>query len=244
MDEAGNTGRNLEDGAQPVHLILTLAVDESMVRVIQEHVRDTARRYCSPDCEEDGFEFHGKELFRAGGHFAGRPLSERVEIYDDLLQGIEMAGAEIVIRGVDKPLLRRRYAARAFHPHDIVLMYTIESIERLAREQDCLVLLVADEAKEIEAGAVRDLANYQEVGTSWGWKTEKIERIVDTIHFVPSHRNPAIQLTDCATFVAARMRKLQSGIVKGGPSDRAIEDLWTSRVEPFVRTDEVWKPTP
>jgi hypothetical protein len=29
-------------------------------------------------------------------------------------------------------------------------MYTIESIERMARTHDCRVLLVADEAKEVE----------------------------------------------------------------------------------------------
>jgi hypothetical protein len=38
-------------------------------------------------------------------------------------------------------------------------MFTIESVERLARDRDCRVLLVADEAKEIEDAALRDLAN-------------------------------------------------------------------------------------
>jgi hypothetical protein len=189
-----------------------LAVQESEVRTIHEHIRDTAREHCSSDCDEDDFEFHGKELFAAEDYFSGRSPDERIEIYDAVLKGIETAGAEVIIRGVSKPHIRRRYA-KPFHPHDIALMFTIESVERLARERECRVLLIADEAKEIEDAALRDLANYQELGTSWGWKTEQIERIVDTIHFVPSHRNPAIQLVDCATFVAARMRKIQAGLV-------------------------------
>lgn len=123
-------------------------------------------------------------------------------------------------------------------------MFTIESVERLARERGCRVLLIADEAKEIEDAALRDLANYQELGTSWGWNTEQIDRIVDTIHFVPSHRNPAIQLVDCATFVAARMRKIQTGLVAANRSAEAIEELWEARVAPFVWDNSIWLPPP
>lgn len=243
MDEAGNTGRNLTDPNQPIHLLLTMAVEESKVRTLHEHIRDTARSHCAGDCSEDDFEFHGKELFAAEGYFARRSPRERIAIYDAVLAGIEVAEAEIVIRGVSKPDLKRRYA-NPFHLHDIALMFTIESIERLARERDCRFLLVADEAKEIEDAALRDLANYQEVGTSWGWKTEQIERIVDTIHFVPSHRNPAIQLADCATFIAARMRKIQSGLVSDARSAEAIRELWEGRVEPFIRDNSIWHPPP
>jgi hypothetical protein len=242
MDEAGNTGRNLRDPNQPIHLIVTMAVEESKVRVIHEHIRDVARRHCSPACDEDDFELHGKELFAAEGYFASMPPEKRIEIYDDALRGIEMAAAEIIIRGVHKPRLHDRYA-NPYHPHDIALMFTIESVERLARDHDCRVLLVADEAKEIEDAALRDLANYQELGTSWGWNTEQIDRIIDTIHFVPSHRNPAIQLVDCATFVAARLRKAKAGLVYGGRADRAIERLWRERIEPFVQDNSIWYPS-
>jgi hypothetical protein len=243
MDETGNTGRNLDDPSQPLHLILTLAAEESKVSIIHEHIRDTARQYCPGDCEKDDFEFHGKDLYAAEGYFTQMPPDRRIEIFDAVLKGIEKAEAEIVIRGVNKPDLSSRYA-RPFHPHDIALMFTIESIERLARERECRVLLVADEAKEIEDAALRDLAQYQEVGTSWGWKTEQIERIVDTIHFVPSHSNPAIQLVDCATYVAMRKRKIQAGLVSKSRSDKAIEELWERHIEPFVREDSIWYPQP
>ncbi len=103
---------------------------------------------------------------------------------------------------------------------------------------------MADEAKEIEDAALRDLANYQELGTSWGWNTEQIDRIVDTIHFVPSHRNAAIQLVDCATFIAARVRKIRTGLVAENSSATAVEGLWEERIEPHLHHNEVWHPTP
>ncbi len=171
-----------------------------------------------------------------------RRLPSRIEIFDDLLQGIALAEADVVIRGVEKAGLERRYPT-PYHPHDIALMFSIESIERLARECDCRVLLVADEAKEVEDTALRDLANYQELGTSWGWNPERIDQIVDTIHFVPSHSNGAIQLADCATYIAARVRKIKAGIVAAGPSADAVERLWETRIEPHIDTDAVWYPS-
>jgi uncharacterized protein DUF3800 len=242
MDEAGNTGRRLDDAHQPIHSILSVVVEESMVPTLHEHLRETARDHCQANCGEDDFEFHGKDLFSGQGHFAGLPSAKRIEIYDDVLGAIEATGGLVIVRGVDKPCLQRRYP-KPFHPHDIALMFTIESIERLAQDRDCRVLLVADEAKEVEDAALRDLANYQEFGTSWGWNTERIERIVDTIHFVRSKTNPGIQLADCAAFVAMRRRKVKMGLVAKGPSDGAIERLWTERIRPHVRHDAIWHPS-
>lgn len=242
MDEAGNTGRRCDDPNQPIHLILTLAVDEENVARLHEHVRKTAQRHCPADCEDYNFEFHGQDLFSGRGTFEGRSAAERVEIFDDVLKGIAIADGDIIIRGVDKVGLHHRYPD-PFHPHDIALMFTVESIERMAKARDCRFLLIADEAKEVEHAAIRDLASYQQMGTAWGFRTEQIDHIVDTIHFVPSHTNGGIQLTDCATFIASRIRKIRDGLVRGGESAEAVERLWEERIAPHVRADEVWFPT-
>ncbi len=240
MDEAGHTGRNLRDAAQPVHLILTLVVDESRVNDLHEYIRAVGERHCPGDCTDPEFEFHGYDLFGGNGLFADMSPAKRIEIYGDILDCIGRVGAKAIIRGVYKPGLATRYA-NPFHPHDIALMFTIESVERLAREHDFRVLLVADEAREIEDGALRDLANYQQLGTTWGWNTERIDHVVDTIHFVRSETNPAIQLADCATFVAARQRKIDSGLVS---ANAAVTDLWRTRIAPHVLRDSIWYPTP
>jgi Protein of unknown function (DUF3800) len=241
MDEAGNTGRRFDDPDQPIHLILSLVVDEANIPAIHQHVRDAGRRHFPNHCDDPEFEFHGQHLYGQRGYCAGMAPEKRIEIFDDVLSGIELAEADVIVRGVEKPGLARRYG-NPYHPHDVALMYTIESIERLARTEECQVLLVADEAKEIEDSARRSLASYQELGTAWGIYKERIDHIVDTIHFVASHQNGAIQVADCATFVAARMRKIEAGTVQDGPASQAIEDLWKRRVEPFIHTDAVWYP--
>jgi hypothetical protein len=241
MDEAGNTGRRFDDADQPIHLILSLVVDEAKISTLHQHVRETGRRHFPDTCADPKFEFHGQHLFAGRGFCDEMEPAKRIEIFDDILAGIELVEADVIVRGVEKAGLARRYA-NPYHPHDVALMYTIESIERLARAKDCHILLVADEAKEIEDSARRDLATYQELGTAWGIYQERVDRIIDTIHFVASHQNGGIQVADCAMFVASRMRKIQAGTVAEGPSSEAIEDLWERRVEPFVHADEVWYP--
>lgn len=86
---------------------------------------------------------------------------------------------------------------------------------------------------------MRDLASYQALGTTWGWKTERIDCIIDTIHFVRSETNPVIQLADCATFVAARHRRALLG---GSAPNPAVTRLWERYIEPCIWENAVWFP--
>jgi hypothetical protein len=67
--------------------------------------------------------------------------------------------------------------------------------------------------------------------------------VVDTIHFVPSHSNGGIQLADCATYIAARVRKIRAGLVPSNRSAEAIEKLWETRIEPHLWRNSVWHPS-
>jgi hypothetical protein len=238
MDEAGNTGRDLANPQQTFHMIVTVVFDESRVAAVHEHVREAGRRRCAADCFKPDFEFHGYDLFSGTGYFAGKTPADRIQIYDDLLAAIGTLGGRVTARGVDKPGLARRYP-NPFHPHDITLMFTCESLERQARQHDSRLLLVADEAREVEDAALRDLASYQQFGTSWGWQAEPIDHIVDTIHFVRSETNPAIQLADCTAFLVARQRKISR---HEAPPNPAVTALWEKHVLPYMWANEIWYP--
>jgi hypothetical protein len=44
MDEAGNTGRKLDEPSQPIHLILSLVIDEARIPAVHQHVREVGRQ--------------------------------------------------------------------------------------------------------------------------------------------------------------------------------------------------------
>jgi hypothetical protein len=238
MDEAGNTGRDLANPEQTFHMIVTVVFDESRVPAVHEHVKDVGRRHCAADWLRPDFEFHGYDIFSGNGYFAGKTPADRIQVYDDLLKGIGALGGKVTARGVDKPGLARRYP-HPFHPHDITLMFTCESLERQGRKHDSRILLVADEARDVEDSALRDLASYQQFGTSWGWQAEQIDHIIDTIHFVRSETNPAIQLADCTAFMVARQRKINRGEVQANP---AVTTLWENHILPHMWANEIWYP--
>lgn len=52
MDEAGNTGRKLDERDQPIHLILSLVIDEERISFVHEHMREAGRRHCPSECRE------------------------------------------------------------------------------------------------------------------------------------------------------------------------------------------------
>jgi hypothetical protein len=107
MDEAGNTGRKCDEPSQPIHLISTLVVDEQNVAALHEHMREIGRRHFATTCHADEFEFHGHDLYAGRGYFAEMSPAKRVEIYDEILQGIEIAEAEVIVRGVEKARRKR-----------------------------------------------------------------------------------------------------------------------------------------
>ena len=69
MDETGNTGRRFDDPDQPIHMILSLVVDESKVADLHEHVREVGRRHCPENCADSEFEFHAGDLFSGDAPF-------------------------------------------------------------------------------------------------------------------------------------------------------------------------------
>ena len=60
-------------------------------------------------------------------------------------------------------------------------------------------LVIADEV-DSQARHRADLSSYREVGTT-GYRHRKLTRIVDTLHFAPSHASRLVQAADVITFL-------------------------------------------
>lgn len=131
-------------------------------------------------------ELHGYDL--VSGKNDWQRLAEqvrvRIGVYNKALQAIADHDVHVIIRSVYIPGLDRRYPSGHDHPHAIVLAHLLERVDDCAREQDRLALVIADEVSE-QDDYRRHLWSYQRTGT-WGYRSSKLTRIVDTIHFAPS----------------------------------------------------------
>jgi hypothetical protein len=248
MDEAGNTGDNLGDADSPIHLIGALFVPEDPIAAVFAEVERVASFASLVLGVPSNAEMHGVEIAAGKGVFKGKAVADRLGLLEDLAKIVGALGLEFLARGVDKPRLAARYP-KPYHPHDIALMYTIEDIERRARRvlpQPCRVLLVADEIRERARIILSDVNAYQNFGTLWGWApVGPLQHVVDTVHFVSSQTNRAIQLADCITWIALRhirMRRHDDPIDPSKPFNAAIERIWQTHIAPHTRVCNVWVP--
>lgn len=247
MDESGNTGMRLDDPMQPVHLIAAVLVPEEKVTELHEKIAAVGKAFFGGHCNQPDFELHAAEMFRGEGCFRHYAPDVRVKAFEAVLSLIGELGLRVIIRGVHKPGLKTRYP-NPYHPHDISLKYVIEEVELFAKsqeqagEQRCLVLLIADNNEDREEAALRNLRQFQTFGTGWGWAPVDVDHIVDTIHFVDSQSNPAMQLADLVAFVANRNLRVNLRALPDTRASQAVMKMHRELVQPNLYTELIWYP--
>lgn len=220
------------------HWVAAVLVEHTRVNQTHREIRNIVERASDAYGIDDEAELHGYELF--GGEGAFEPMKKlvraRVGIYADVFQCLSDCDCRIVLRGVSKAGLIRRYI-HPEHPHRVTMTHLIERVDSFCKGQDEHALLVADEHHETQSALLRDLVTYQEWGT-WGYLAKKIERIVDTIHFVTSSTNPLVQGADLVAFLTRRRATHKE---KDPRAEKTNEDLWQI-IEPRIYDQHCWYP--
>ncbi|MFG2076999.1 DUF3800 domain-containing protein [Nonomuraea maritima] len=182
-------------------------------------------------------ELHGTDLLH--GKKDWEPLHglvrARIGVFNDAFQAIAEHDVAIIIRGMDSKRQRARYAT-PYPPHQVVLSHLLERIHDHAAERDEYALIIADEGGQ-QGEYRKDLRDYQTTGTG-GWRDRKLERIVDTLHFAPSHASRLIQAADLVAFLH---RRIQTGEDKNEQARRASESLW-ERIKKRIVHEQCWYP--
>ena len=87
--------------------------------------------------------------------------------------------------------------------HSVVLQHLLERVDECSTSLGDYALVIADEV-DGQARHRADLSSYREVGTT-GYRRRKLTRIVDTLHFAPSHTSRLVQAADVITFLYRRV---------------------------------------
>lgn len=180
-------------------------------------------------------ELHAWNLFHGKTEWASMPAPRaRIAVYNNAFTAIADSGAKIVLRGVSIASLQ----AGPESAHAFVLGHLLEQIDACALEHDELALVIADEVHG-QAKHRADLAGYKRTGTA-GPAQSQLQRIVDTLHFAPSHTSRLLQAADLIVFLHRR-RELHTETDKR--SERANETLW-ARIAPHVTHAGCWPERP
>lgn len=180
-------------------------------------------------------EFHGKEIFHGQGGWSGVGVRARVAIYRRALELITVSGARVAIRGMDCRAQRVRYA-NPHPPHEVVLAHLLESLDKVAIDEDEHVLVVADEVHASERHRT-NFRSYKRIGTP-GYQSSKLDRIRDTIHFAPSIHSRLLQAADLVTYL---YRRTQTHSEPNDAAKEATSLVWAA-IEPAVIVKWTWRP--
>jgi Protein of unknown function (DUF3800) len=183
-----------------------------------------------------GVELHGHEIFHAIGAWAGVPVRARVGVFDDVVEAVAGQEIKVIARAMDVVGQRARYH-RPDPPHSVVLQHLLERVDECATASGEYALVIADEV-DGQAKHRTDLSSYRDVGTK-GYRHRKLTRIVDTLHFAPSHASRLVQAADVIAFLYRRVFAHQETDER---SRKAKVAMWR-RLEPRVHHELCWFPS-
>jgi len=181
-------------------------------------------------------ELHGHDIFQ--GKQDWEPLKTmvraRIGVYSHALAAIANHQVALVIEGIH-PTSRMRVS----DPHSLLMRWTLERIDEYACKHDDLALVIADEPGQYtqQREYRADLGSYRTSGTG-GWRSRKITRVVDTLHFAPSHSSRLVQASDLVAFFYNRINTKQDTDHR---AQRANNQLW-KQLHPVVESTHVWTP--
>lgn len=218
------------------YYISGVAVHHESVRSLENQVTDIVAETASvqPGVRPTS-ELHGHELFHGKGDWALLSPRQRLSVYNKVFQAIADHDVSIFLRGLDIPAQKARYV-RCDPPHDIVLQHLLERINAYADETAQAALVIADELQEHDRHR-RHLSDFKALGTP-GYLSSRLPRIVDTIHFAPSHHSRLIQLADMVVFLHRRRQAHRELDARSAAANAA---LW-QRIEPRIEHEHCWHP--
>lgn len=226
-----------ESHSKDVYYVCGLAVHHESIRGLESGL---ATAVDDASWEFTGFSsraaLHGHPLFHGNGDWERLQPRQRIAIYHRAFQVIADHDVKIFLRGVNRKKLVERYAGRAKDPHDVCLQHLLERVNSYAQRTDQVAMIIADELHEHDRRR-RDLSDFKDYGTP-GYLSSTLPRIVDTIHFAPSHHSRLIQASDLIAFLHHRIK---TGADTDDRAVRANTSLW-SRIEAKVEHDWTWTP--
>ncbi|WP_277959146.1 DUF3800 domain-containing protein [Frigoribacterium faeni] len=182
-------------------------------------------------------ELHGNEMFHGHGAWGSVPIPWRVKACELVSKAIARSGAEYTFRGIDLTALRARYVS-PYPAHLLTLAHILDDVDgRLDRVLGGVALVLADDHHSA-ATSRRNLVDFK-LRKVPGYTQGKLENLVDTIYFGPSHASRLLQAADVATFFFNR----EKTIIESDARAQAAVGRIVRRIRQVTVSEYTWEPT-
>ncbi len=152
-------------------------------------------------------EIHAHPLFHGTEGWRGVGARARVYIHERVIDAILAADVTILLRSVSESRLKARQAREHypvhFPPEQVCFQHILQRADAVAERGGTYALIIADERGDRERHRDR-FATYQTKGTPGVYMHTTLDRLLDTVHFAPSHHSRMLQAADVLAFTYRR----------------------------------------
>lgn len=191
-----------ESADQRYHFHAGLLADGAAVAAVERGIKATVWEAFDAGLCQFEAEVHAVPLFHGNDDWLkGRTdIDGRVRVFDSLLGLLSAHEVEVIARGTQLASFEKKYGGSPYVWNFSNLLERLN--ERLTARSD-YGLVIADQQHQYRERLQKDLADAHEYGTG-GYRSSKLKRIVDTVHFVDSRRSAMTQLVDVVAFILRR----------------------------------------
>jgi hypothetical protein len=228
LDESGGKewpppwGRN-----ESSHYVLTgpVLTPEQDHRAQREFEAILERQF--PDESNRPSELHYGDIVNGRGPWFALSREQRKDVSDEVWAQIIEIAPTLIGTVVRKSRLKERYGDRAMPPNEYALTATCDRFHRHLIETDGLGMILMDTENMASQAAMQKIVH---AGRRWGGRiggiigdpnNPRLERILNTLVFTPSHMSAGVQMADFVAYATWSHFERNKG-----DRFREISELW------------------
>lgn len=222
------------------HFHLGALADGFQIAAAERDLEKVARDAVDAGLPKVFAELHGAEMAHGGGDWSNVSLPDRLQLLEAALSVIGAYGIELISRGVHLDAFRAKYGPGS--PYTWLFRNLLERLNERLKSRDSYGLVIADEQHQYRHVLLKDLIEGQRYTTP-GYRGQRLDRIVDTAHFVDSKLSRMIQLADMAVYIRRRRERGPEADPRAEAVMARLSGLVSAGVpDPSWQYNTVWQP--
>jgi hypothetical protein len=173
-------------------------------RLLEKYVPETERR----KWPTEKYELHYHDIIRGKNIFSHLTDLERKHLSDELFDLIINLKPVLFATAIDKSKLKQEYGVRAHSPRSLAIRATIHRFSMYLNTNKLFGFVILDEEEYRKDKELQQMAHeFRTEGVilrGWGYQPvyeDKLDNVLNSIMFTPSHMSPGIQLADACSRV-------------------------------------------
>jgi hypothetical protein len=199
-------------------------VDGSAVAAAEKRLDVIARDAASQLGNGDpNAEIHAMDVFNGNKNWVDSPWELRKDVLSGITSLVSECSIEVIARGASLKHFKNKYPSR--DPFRWVFSNLLERLNERLKTLDDFGLVIADQTQKYDDALRDDVAMGKHYGTG-GYRNQKLDRVLDTCHFVNSSVSRMIQLADTVAMILRRRASLPTE--KDERKERLMSSLYAS----------------